>query len=69
LSKLVTQDPCAALHKVVDDSRDSTTWEKCDDFGLFGVSCQHDVPLLSANVYKAGEKLAVFSRLFSFASR
>ncbi|PLW30972.1 hypothetical protein PCASD_14867 [Puccinia coronata f. sp. avenae] len=28
-------DLCAASHKVVDDLRDSTTWEKCDDCGLF----------------------------------
>ncbi|PLW12634.1 hypothetical protein PCASD_16209, partial [Puccinia coronata f. sp. avenae] len=63
------EDPCAASHKVADDLRDATTWEKCDDSGLFGVSCRHDVPLLYANVYKTGEKLyypiSILKRIFS----
>ncbi|PLW11649.1 hypothetical protein PCANC_21650 [Puccinia coronata f. sp. avenae] len=51
------EDPCAESHKVADDKRDGTTWEKCDDSGLFATACRHDVPLLYANVYKSGEKL------------
>ncbi|PLW14475.1 hypothetical protein PCANC_15146 [Puccinia coronata f. sp. avenae] len=50
------EDPCAESHKVADDERDGTTWEKCDDSGLFATACRHNVPLLYANVYKSGEK-------------
>ncbi|OAV96733.1 hypothetical protein PTTG_07681 [Puccinia triticina 1-1 BBBD Race 1] len=51
------EDPCALAHKVADDTRDDTTWQKCDDNGLFAGACQHKIPLLYANVYKSGEKL------------
>ncbi|KNZ43883.1 uncharacterized protein VP01_975g2 [Puccinia sorghi] len=51
------QDPCAESHKVANDERHGTTWERCDDSGMFGGACRHDVPLLYANVYKSGEKL------------
>lgn len=51
------EDPCAESHKVANDERHGTTWERCDDSGLFGGACRHDVPLLYANVYKSGEKL------------
>ncbi|WAR55412.1 hypothetical protein PtB15_6B153 [Puccinia triticina] len=27
------EDPCALAHKVADDTRDNTTWQKCDDNG------------------------------------
>ncbi|OAV93626.1 hypothetical protein PTTG_27282 [Puccinia triticina 1-1 BBBD Race 1] len=50
-------DPCAQSHKVANDTRDATKWEKCDDSGIFGSACRHDVPLLYANIYKTGEKL------------
>ncbi|PLW47760.1 hypothetical protein PCASD_04377 [Puccinia coronata f. sp. avenae] len=49
--------PCAESHKTADDSRDATTWEKCDDSGLFASACRHDVPLVFTNIYKTGEKL------------
>ncbi|OAV88072.1 hypothetical protein PTTG_29162 [Puccinia triticina 1-1 BBBD Race 1] len=51
------EDPCALAHKAADDARNTTTWQKCDDSGLFAGSCQHDIPLLYTNVYKSGEKL------------
>ncbi|OAV93382.1 hypothetical protein PTTG_27325 [Puccinia triticina 1-1 BBBD Race 1] len=51
------EDPCALAHKVADDTRDNTTWQKCDDNGLFAGACQHNIPLLYANVYKSCEKL------------
>ncbi|PLW23183.1 hypothetical protein PCASD_14819 [Puccinia coronata f. sp. avenae] len=50
-------EPCAESHKAADDSRDATTWEKCDDSGLFASACRHDVPLVYTNIYKTGEKL------------
>ncbi|PLW42937.1 hypothetical protein PCASD_04711 [Puccinia coronata f. sp. avenae] len=49
--------PCAESHKAADDLRDATTWEKCNDNGLFASACCHDVPLLYTNIYKTGEKL------------
>ncbi|PLW52436.1 hypothetical protein PCASD_00086 [Puccinia coronata f. sp. avenae] len=48
--------PCAESHKTADESRDATTWEKCDDSGLFASACCHDVPLVYTNIYKTGEK-------------
>ncbi|OAW00171.1 hypothetical protein PTTG_25187 [Puccinia triticina 1-1 BBBD Race 1] len=51
------KDPCALAHKAADDARDATTWQKCDDSGLFAGACRHDIPLLYTNVYKSGEKL------------
>ncbi|PLW34088.1 hypothetical protein PCASD_13099 [Puccinia coronata f. sp. avenae] len=50
-------EPCAESHKAADNSRDATTWEKCDDSGLFASACRHDVPLVYTNIYKTGEKL------------
>ncbi|OAV89208.1 hypothetical protein PTTG_28768 [Puccinia triticina 1-1 BBBD Race 1] len=50
-------DPCAQSHKVANNTRDATTWEKCDDSGFFRSVFRHDVPLLYANIYKTGEKL------------
>ncbi|OAV98637.1 hypothetical protein PTTG_25604 [Puccinia triticina 1-1 BBBD Race 1] len=51
------EDPCALAHKAANDTRGATTWQKCDDSGLFGAACRHDVPLLYANIYQSGEKL------------
>ncbi|EGG11274.1 uncharacterized protein MELLADRAFT_92206 [Melampsora larici-populina 98AG31] len=50
-------DPCGEAHKTANDTRGASTWDKCDDTGLFAVSCRHDVPLLMANIYKSGEKM------------
>jgi hypothetical protein len=50
------QEPCAESHKAADNSRDATTWEKCDDSGLFASACRHNVPLVYTNIYKTGEK-------------
>ncbi|OAV94426.1 hypothetical protein PTTG_26958 [Puccinia triticina 1-1 BBBD Race 1] len=62
-------DPCAQSHKAADDTRDATTWDKCDDSGIFGSACRHDVPLLYANIFKTGEKLyypvSVLRRIFT----
>ncbi|PLW29406.1 hypothetical protein PCASD_20382 [Puccinia coronata f. sp. avenae] len=52
-----TTEPCAESHKAADDSRDATTWEKCDDSGLFASKCRQNVPLVYTNIYKTGEKL------------
>ncbi|PLW36396.1 hypothetical protein PCASD_13696, partial [Puccinia coronata f. sp. avenae] len=49
--------PCADSHKAANDIRGETTWEKCDDNGLFGSACRHDIPLLFVNIHKTGEKL------------
>ncbi|OAV92416.1 hypothetical protein PTTG_06134, partial [Puccinia triticina 1-1 BBBD Race 1] len=37
--------PCSDQHKAADDTRNGSTWEKCDDNGLFASTCRHDVPL------------------------
>ncbi|KAH9807201.1 hypothetical protein DFH28DRAFT_830583, partial [Melampsora americana] len=50
-------DPCADAHKAANDTRSSSTWDKCDDTGLFAAACRHDVPLLLANIYQSGEKM------------
>ncbi|OAV87084.1 hypothetical protein PTTG_29581 [Puccinia triticina 1-1 BBBD Race 1] len=49
--------PCADTHKAANDTRNETTWEKCDDNGLFASACCHDIPLKYINIYKTGEKL------------
>ncbi|KAH9809629.1 hypothetical protein DFH28DRAFT_837108, partial [Melampsora americana] len=52
------EDPCSQAHKTANDTRDSSTWDKCDDTGLFAAACRHDVTLALANIFKSGEKLA-----------
>ncbi|KNF01379.1 hypothetical protein PSTG_05478 [Puccinia striiformis f. sp. tritici PST-78] len=49
--------PCSDKHKAANDTRGKTTWEKCDDTGLFASTCRHDIPLMFVNIYKSGEKL------------
>ncbi|OAV99608.1 hypothetical protein PTTG_11734 [Puccinia triticina 1-1 BBBD Race 1] len=49
--------PCSDTHKAANDTRNETTWEKCDDNGLFASTCRHDIPLLFVNIFKTGEKL------------
>ncbi|KAI7956460.1 hypothetical protein MJO28_003555 [Puccinia striiformis f. sp. tritici] len=49
--------PCSETHKAANDTRDGSTWDKCDDNGLFASTCRHDVPLIIANIHKTGEKL------------
>ncbi|EGF97206.1 uncharacterized protein MELLADRAFT_87257 [Melampsora larici-populina 98AG31] len=53
----VTEDPCSESHKTANDTRSSSTWDRCDDTGLFAAACRHDVPLVMANIYQSGEKL------------
>ncbi|OAV99585.1 hypothetical protein PTTG_11754 [Puccinia triticina 1-1 BBBD Race 1] len=43
--------------KAANDTRGETTWEKCDDNGLFASTCRHDIPLMFVNIHKTGEKL------------
>ncbi|KAH9807539.1 hypothetical protein DFH28DRAFT_914743 [Melampsora americana] len=50
-------DPCGESHKTANDTRNSSTWDQCDDTGLFALACRHDVPLLLANIYRTGEKM------------
>ncbi|KAH9821119.1 hypothetical protein DFH28DRAFT_883172 [Melampsora americana] len=50
-------DPCGEAHKTANDTRNSSTWDKCDDTSLFAMACRHDVPLLLANIYQSGEKM------------
>ncbi|KAA1083337.1 hypothetical protein PGTUg99_029010 [Puccinia graminis f. sp. tritici] len=49
--------PCSDSHKAANDTRSGTSWEKCDDNGLFASACRHDAPLLFANIFQTGEKL------------
>ncbi|KAA1110447.1 hypothetical protein PGT21_021725 [Puccinia graminis f. sp. tritici] len=49
--------PCSDSHKAANDTRSGTSWEKCDDNGVFASACRHDVPLLFANIFQTGEKL------------
>ncbi|KAH9809146.1 hypothetical protein DFH28DRAFT_1067209 [Melampsora americana] len=48
---------CSDSHTAANDVRNSTSWDRCDDTGLFGSACRHDVPLKLINIYKSGEKL------------
>lgn len=50
------QNPCSDSHTAANDVRNSSSWDKCDDTGLFGSTCRHDIPLKLANIYKTGEK-------------
>ncbi|KAH9810368.1 hypothetical protein DFH28DRAFT_903033 [Melampsora americana] len=56
-SLMSPQDPCAQAHKTANDTRDSSTWDKCDDTGLFAAACRHDVTLALANIFQSGENL------------
>ncbi|PLW28644.1 hypothetical protein PCASD_18578 [Puccinia coronata f. sp. avenae] len=49
--------PCSDSHKAANDTQNETTWEKCDDNGLFASACRHDIPLSFINIHKTGEKL------------
>ncbi|KAH9824809.1 hypothetical protein DFH28DRAFT_877902 [Melampsora americana] len=51
------EDPCSEAHKAADDTRGKSTWDKCDDTGLFAAACRHDVPLAIANIYQSGENV------------
>ncbi|KAH9812209.1 hypothetical protein DFH28DRAFT_899163 [Melampsora americana] len=51
------EDSCSEAHKTANDTRNSSTWDKCDDTGLFATACRHDVPLVMANIYQSGEKM------------
>lgn len=52
----VADDPCGDAHKAANDTQNASTWDQCDDTGLFAMACRHDVPLLMANIYQSGEK-------------
>ncbi|OAV98720.1 hypothetical protein PTTG_25626 [Puccinia triticina 1-1 BBBD Race 1] len=49
--------PCSDSHKAANDTRGETSWEKCDDNGLFASTCCHNIPLMFVNIYKTGKKL------------
>ncbi|KAH9825270.1 hypothetical protein DFH28DRAFT_21067 [Melampsora americana] len=48
---------CSDSHTAANDVRNSTSWDRCDDTGLFAAACRHDVPLKFVNIYQSGEKL------------
>ncbi|KAH9818347.1 hypothetical protein DFH28DRAFT_925835 [Melampsora americana] len=58
---------CSDSHTAANDVRNSTSWDRCDDTGLFAGACRHDVPLHFVNIYKSSEKLyypvAILKRL------
>lgn len=51
-----TQNACSDSHTAANDVRNSSSWDWCDDTGLFACACRHDVPLKFANLYQTGEK-------------
>ncbi|PLW56627.1 hypothetical protein PCANC_05159 [Puccinia coronata f. sp. avenae] len=49
---------CSDAHKLAaNDVRNSISWDKFDDTGLFGSCCRHDIPLKYNNIEQTGEKL------------
>ncbi|KAH9809381.1 hypothetical protein DFH28DRAFT_934048 [Melampsora americana] len=50
------QNVCSNSHKAANDLSNTSIWAHCDDTGLVAASCQHNVPLRIANIYKTGEK-------------
>ncbi|KAH9813814.1 hypothetical protein DFH28DRAFT_1108501 [Melampsora americana] len=46
-------------HKAADDTRGKSTWDKCDETGLFAAACCHDVPLAIVNLYQSGENTSL----------
>ncbi|OAV86744.1 hypothetical protein PTTG_03001 [Puccinia triticina 1-1 BBBD Race 1] len=48
---------CSDSHKAANDVRNSSSWDKFDDTGLFGSCCRHDIPLKLTNIEGTGEKL------------
>ncbi|POW08334.1 hypothetical protein PSTT_07644 [Puccinia striiformis] len=57
IEQLTATEDAATGINAADDTRNGTTWDKCDDNGLFASTCRHDVPLMLINIYKTGEKL------------
>lgn len=51
------QSTCSDSHKAANDVRNSASWDKFDDTGLFGCCCRHDIPLTLNNIEGTGEKL------------
>ncbi|KAA1115110.1 hypothetical protein PGT21_031646 [Puccinia graminis f. sp. tritici] len=47
---------CSDTHKAANDVRNSVSWDKFDDTGLFGSCCRHDIPLKLNNINQTGEK-------------
>ncbi|EGG10072.1 uncharacterized protein MELLADRAFT_94412 [Melampsora larici-populina 98AG31] len=43
--------------ETANDVRNSTSWDRCDDTGLFACACCHNVPLQFVNIFRSGEKL------------
>ncbi|PLW24304.1 hypothetical protein PCASD_09261 [Puccinia coronata f. sp. avenae] len=51
--------PCAESHKTADDTRDATTWEKCDNSGLFAGEWLHSkLKGAKSTVFEARKALA-----------
>ncbi|KAG0139428.1 hypothetical protein CROQUDRAFT_54726, partial [Cronartium quercuum f. sp. fusiforme G11] len=45
-------------HTAANDSHTASSWRKaCDDNGVFGMTCRHDLLLKLINIYNSGEKL------------
>ncbi|EGF97607.1 uncharacterized protein MELLADRAFT_84832 [Melampsora larici-populina 98AG31] len=47
---------CSDSHTAANDVRNSSSWDRCDDTGLFAAACRHDTPLHFINIYQSGEK-------------
>ncbi|KAH9809139.1 hypothetical protein DFH28DRAFT_1086858 [Melampsora americana] len=48
---------CSESHTAADDVRNGASWDQCDDTGLFGSVCRHNIPLRFANINKTGKRL------------
>ncbi|KAH9817981.1 hypothetical protein DFH28DRAFT_1081037 [Melampsora americana] len=54
--KDVVVDPCSAQHTAANDVRGGQTWRGCDETGLMGMACRHDVLLKFINIVQSGER-------------
>ncbi|KAH9807212.1 hypothetical protein DFH28DRAFT_1101289 [Melampsora americana] len=54
--KDVVVDPCSAQHTAADDVRGVQTWRGCDETGLMGMACRHDILLKFISIVQSGER-------------
>ncbi|KAH9815179.1 hypothetical protein DFH28DRAFT_1082488 [Melampsora americana] len=51
-------DPCSAQHTAANNTRGGQTWRGCDETGLMGIACRHDILLKFISIVQSGERRA-----------
>ncbi|KNZ62567.1 hypothetical protein VP01_1254g3, partial [Puccinia sorghi] len=50
IQSITDKDHCSTQHKAADDKRNASTLKGCDDTGLMGACCRHDLSTLAISV-------------------